>query len=310
MKTGKISENILKRSVLKIIKDNTKSSAAEGSDCAIFCGYVANEMSDSCGSHAILRACNNAASKGMIPVSVSLSVTMPEYMREAKLKKIMSKAVETANAVNITIEDGHTETVEGIKCPIITATLIAKRGAWKESQVKAGAAIIMTKWAAMSGAARLAEKYNKELAERYPQFIITDAAALEQFYSVLPEAAVAVRSGAICMNDCSDGGVFAALWQLADSNGVGLEVSLRDIPLRQESVEVCEFFDINPYKLRSDGAMLIVSNAPEELVMELHKQEIPAAVIGKITDGIDRVVVSGEERRFLEEPRQDEGVML
>lgn len=310
MKKGKVSENILKRSVLKIIKDNITNSAAEGSDCAIFCGYVADEMTDNCAKHAIIRACNNAAAEGMKPLAVTLTVTMPEYMREAKLKRIIGNAVDAANEMGIVISGGHTESVEELKYPIISASVMAKKGDWKAKRANPGDSIVMTKWAAMSGGARLADKYREEIGEKYPQFIIDDAIELEQFYSILPEAAVAVTSGAICMNDCSDGGIFAALWQLADKNGVGLEVNLKDIAIRQESIEVCEFFDINPYKLRSDGALLIVTDNPESMIKELHEKEIPATVIGKIIDGIDRVIVTSEDRRFLEEPRQDEGVML
>ena len=310
MKTGKISENILKRSVLKIIKEKTTGSAAEGSDCAIFCGFVADESGDKCGGHAILRACNNAAAEGMQPEMVAITITMPEYMREAKLKRIMTYASDVASELGVKITSGHTECLGELKNPVISAVVVARKKSWEIQRAEAGDTIIMTKWAAMSGGARLADKYSDDLRERYPQFIIEDASALEQFYNILPEAAVAVSSGAICMNDCSDGGVFAALWQLADKNGVGLEVNLKDIPIRQESIEVCEFFDINPYKLRSDGALFIVTKEPEEMLEALHGKEIPATVIGKITDGIDRVIISGEERRFLEEPRQDEGVML
>ena len=309
MKQGKVSENIIKRSVLKCI-ENEMVGAAVGTDCAIFTGYIANEVDIKCVTHAIIRACNNAAVAGYNPESVSLSITMPETMREIKLKNMMQEAASYAKATGIIIADGHSETVEGIKCPIITATVLARKSEWIPGKLAAGQAIIMTKWMAMSGGARIAKERKDELLTKYPYFIVEDAANLEQFYSILPEAAVAVRSGAISMNDCSDGGVFAALWQLADKDGVGLEVNLRDIPVRQETIEVCEYFDINPYKLRSDGSLLIVTEDPEAMIEKLHAENIPATCIGHITDGLDRVIISGEDRRFLEEPRQDEGVMI
>lgn len=310
MKKGKVSENIIKRSVLKIINENNRNSAAEGSVCAIFTGYVADEAGELSASHAIMRACNNAAVEGMIPKMVSLSVTMPEHMREIKLKNIMHAAADTAEEIGIPITDGHTETVAEIEKPIITATVVANARNWKKGVVAPNQKIIMTKWAAMSGAARIALENRDKLSTRYPEFIINDAIELQQFYSIIPEAAVATESGAIYMNDCSDGGVFAALWQLADKNGVGLKVNLHDIPIRQESIEVCEYFDINPYKLRSDGSLLIVADEPDELIKKLHGKNIPAQVIGEITDGLDRLIISGDDCRFLEEPRQDEGVMI
>ena len=43
-----------------------------------------------------------------------------------------------------------------------------------------------------------------------------------------------------------------------------------------------------------------------DLVRVLEKEGIAASVIGKTTDNNDRVVVNGEERRFLEMPKPDE----
>ena len=168
----------------------------------------------------------------------------------------------------------------------------------------------MTKWAAMSGAARIAKVKKTELDEHFPKFITRDAMELLRFISVVPEAAVAVSSDAVCMNDCSDGGVMAALWQLGDVFGVGLEVNLRNIPIMQESVEISDYYNLNPYKLRSDGALLIVARDGEAMTERLHEADIPAVIIGHITDGIDRVLVYDDERRYLEEPRQDEGCMI
>lgn len=320
MKIGKVSENIIKRSVLKNI-DNSNSAAA-GSVCAIFTGYIADESSAECAVHAIIRAYNNAAVAGLSGSRVALTISMPEKMREIKLKDMMKCAGEYAKINNIQIVDGHTETVIGLVKPIVTATLIADRylddskpgergtNRLNPKDLKPGQSIVMTKWMAMSGSARIAREHMEELKTRYPSFLLEDAVALEQFYSVVPEAAVAIKTGAVCMNDCSDGGIFAALWQLGDMGGVGLEVDLKSIPVRQESIEVCEFFDINPYRLRSDGSMLIVTDTPDELIESLASEEILGTVIGHISDNNDRVIVSGEDRRFLEEPRQDEGVML
>lgn len=308
MNIGKVSENVLKRSVLKYI--NNDSSAGHGVDCAIFTGMVANEDADTCGRHAVLRAVNNAASSGRKAVNISTTILMPEHMREIKLKTIAMDIADTVKELGLAVIDGHSETVAGLTLPVVIATVTAVNTGFIPSKPVPGQAIIMTKWMAMSGSAKIAKTNRDKLSTKYPDFIIDDCIYLDQFYSVVPEAAVAVRSGAVCMNDCSDGGIFAALWQLADAGSVGLTVNLRDIPVMQESIEVCEYFDINPYRLRSDGSLLIVCDNPDEMIKALNEAEIKATLIGHITEGSDRVIVSGEERRFLEEPRQDEGVMV
>ena len=71
-------------------------------------------------------------------------------------------------------------------------------------------------------------------------------------------------------------------------------------------MEICEYFDINPYNLYSAGALLAGSWQPEVLVSKLHEQGIPAAVIGYVTDKNDRIIRNGEDVRFLDRPQQEE----
>lgn len=55
------------------------------------------------------------------------------------------------------------------------------------------------------------------------------------------------------MQDLSEGGIFGALWEMADGAGIGLDVALKRIPIQQETVEICEFFGVNPYQMLSTG---------------------------------------------------------
>ena len=43
-----------------------------------------------------------------------------------------------------------------------------------------------------------------------------------------------------------------------------------------------------------------------DLVQALEREGISAAVIGKVTEGHERIVLNEEERRFLEPPKSDE----
>ena len=86
----------------------------------------------------------------------------------------------------------------------------------------------------------------------------------------------------------------------------GLEVDLQKIKLKQETVEICEFYDLNPYMLISSGSILIITDQANILVDKLHDAGIVAAAIGYITWSNKRIIKNGKERRFLEPPRKDE----
>ena len=54
-----------------------------------------------------------------------------------------------------------------------------------------------------------------------------------------------------------NGGILSGLWKMAEASGVGMDVDLRRIPIRQETIEVCERLDVDPYKLESEGTVLL-----------------------------------------------------
>ncbi len=332
MKIGKVSEPILKRSVLKYLKPNNEyecKGAAVGADCALFSdkssaceskevdkrkilatatASVSGEKSPRAAAHAILRATNNLAAGGAKAFAVQLHIMLPERYREIALKRIMEAAVDTAEELKVTISGGHTEVLPDIQTPIVSATALGYAEEETASKVfdKAGPGqdIVMTKWIGISDTARLAQEKEEELLSRYPLFFIKSAQNLEQFYSIIPEAATAVKSGVSAMHDVAGGGIFGALWELGERFDVGLQVELKKIPIKQETVEVCEFFGYNPYEIRSDGALLMVTDDSHVLIEALAELGIAAAVIGVTTDGNDKVILNDDEKRFLEPPRK------
>lgn len=317
MKIGKVSEPILKRSVLKYLKPNNeymKKGAAIGADCALFSkkdkelavatASVSGEKGSLPAAHAIMRAANNLAAGGAIPFAVQLHIMLPERYREIALKRMMETAAETAASLQITISGGHTETLPDIQTAIVSATALGYKEYEKEMIVSPGQEIVMSKWIGISETARLAREKEEELLTRYPAFFIKSAQNLEQYYSILPEAATAIKSGISMMHDVAGGGIFGALWELGEKAGVGLQVYLKKIPIKQETVEICEFLGYNPYEMRSDGALLFVTENGHTLVEALWQQGIAAEVIGMITDDNDKVIINEEEKRFLEPPRK------
>jgi hydrogenase expression/formation protein HypE len=99
------------------------------------------------------------------------------------------------------------------------------------------------------------------------------------------------------------GGILCAFWKMAEASEVGLDIDLRSIPILQETIEVCERLDEDPYKLDSDGCVLIGSTCGDMLVRELSAKGIHSAVIGHAVKGNDRLLHSGDITRYLERPR-------
>lgn len=312
---GKIKETVLGRSVIKPIEQNKVgiTGASIGLDCAFFgengiaTGYVSYNDSKAC-SHAISQACNNLYAKGVKPEYISLSISMPDSYREIKLKEIMKQACDKAAELNVKIVGGHTEYVQGLMSPIINVTAIGKVCySFEPPSVKEHLDIVMTKWMSLAGTSIIAREKRNQLVEKLPAYYVDEAASLDQFIDISKEAQIAIETkGTILMHDVGGGGVFTALWEICKELGCGCDVGLNDIPLLQETIEVSEFFDINPYRLRGDGALLIITSNGAELVEKLKAKEINACIIGKTNESIDKTIIRDDETRFLEPGNGDE----
>lgn len=322
MKIGKVSETVLKRSVLKQIhsrREEVLLGASVGEDCAavtvgedemlvMSTDPITGTVQD-IGELAIQITVNDLASAGAEPIGVMLTVLLPERVSEQKLRNMMQQVEAACTKVNVQVMGGHTEVTNVVNQTLVSVVGVGKAKKGKlvsTAGARPGMDIIITKWIGIEGTSILAKEKEAELSGHFSQFFIQSAKDFDKLLSVLPEAAAAVRCGVGAMHDVTEGGIFGALWEMAEASGVGLEIDLKKIPIRQETVEICEFFDINPYGLISSGSMLMAAADGNAIVRELEKQGIHAVVVGKATEGNDRVLYTEEEQRYLEPPKSDE----
>lgn len=322
MEIGKVPENVLKRAVFKQIKHYRPEVIMHpgiGEDCAaietkedeilVFSTDPITGASKGMGALAVHITANDLASSGAQPVGILTCIILPPRTREKKLRDLMEEIVITCKALNIEIMGGHTEVSDVVNRPLITVTGVGKV---KKNQLvssgglQPGDDLVMTKWAGLEGTSIIAAEKQEELEKRLPTQLIEAAKAMKEQISVVPEAEIAMRIGVSSMHDVTEGGIFGALWEMGEASGVGIVADLKKISIRQETIEICELFDINPYMLISSGCMLIGTSQGNLLVEELKKQGIEAAVIGRATDGNDRIIVNGDEQRFLEPAGSDQ----
>ncbi|MCI1655735.1 MAG: AIR synthase family protein [Lachnospiraceae bacterium] len=322
MKIGKLPESVLKRSIFRQLhttRAEVLSGAAVGEDCAavelaegevfvLSTDPITGTVTD-IGKLSVLVTLNDIASAGAEPVGLLMTMLLPPETEEAEIRAMVRQMEEECARYQVQIMGGHTEVTRAVNQPLISVTGVGK--APKDKLLKSGGAVpgddvVITKWIALEGTSILAKEKEAELLTRYPADLINTAKGFDQYLSVVPEAAIAVKSGVHAMHDVTEGGIFGALWEVAEASGVGLEIDFKKIPIRQESVEICEFFHINPYELISSGSMLMAAPDGTGLVRALEKAGIPAAVVGKVTDGNDRILEQEDERRFLEPPKTDE----
>ncbi len=319
MKPGKISENVLKRSVLKYTnyeETEIARGAGIGNDCALFAFCQGASMAtcsfDVKGKekvrHAIFAAVNNLASGGQQAKYILLAITLPERAREIKLQEIMDEASHICKEYDMQIVGGHTEVSTAVADIIVTVTALSGESQTENKKIPCVTDydIVVAGYIGMEAAGLIATRKEEELSARFPKWLIEDVKKYKDHISIAEAARMATEHGTAFMHDVGEGGIFAALWELGQRAGSGLTIDIKKIPMRQSVVEICNHYDLNPYELLSQGCLLIVTKDGETLAEKFIEADIPAAVIGKMTDSNDRIIENGEEIRYMDLPKPDQ----
>ena len=170
--------------------------------------------------------------------------------------------------------------------------------------LQAGQDLVVAGYAGLAGTVKLAEAAKAELSRWFSDEYMEEIADAAPLCPVSPEF---WRScGAAEWEPAGEGGILTAIWNLTGAYETGVEFYLRQIPMRQETVEVCERLELNPYPLYSRGCVLLTADNGGQLVRILAEKHIPAQVIGRVNKGIAREMIVQEGRGFLERPQPDE----
>lgn len=326
MKAGKIQESILDRAVLKQLKhrrDEVIVRPAAGLDCAAACLpektiYVSHMNTVSgdayeCGRMAVMRAASGLWAKGADIFGIHVSIMMPKLAEEQELRRLIADIEQSCDKYHIEILGGHTEVSEAAAQFIVT---VCAEGFLKEGMEEAkkrlrgkarpGDDIVMTGYAGLFGTAAAARRAERILCKKYNPDFIENAQSFFDIGNIKETAGVLNDFDVSAVHDVASSGIFGALWELSKASGHGFSIDLKKILLRQETVEICDFFDLNPYRLESGGSLLIAVSHGEQLVLALKKKGIAAAVIGEITADKNKTVVNDDESGCMEPPRGSE----
>lgn len=263
-------------------------------------------------SDLIQKCANNLAVGGARPAAAMIALLMPEDAEESMLRGLMEEAAGKCRELNMEIVGGQSRITGAVRMPVAVVTGVGRpfenkreKDEMLPEKAAPGQDIVLSKWIGLQGTAAVARRNLEKLFGRYPAYLVEEAAGFDRYLSVLPEAEIAVKNGVRAMHDASEGGILGALWEFAEGAGVGLTVNMRKLPLRQETVEVCECCNVNPYELMSGGCLIMACRDGMGLAAALEAEGIPAAVVGKVTDSKERILLNGDEIRYMNRPERD-----
>lgn len=322
MKIGKVSQTVLKRSILKPLQFQREEAIIQPSAWEM-CYGVKVQADEQCissgvtlygdekdlGVFALAQVVNDLATRGAKAVGASVYIMLPPYAYESRLKAMVEfvERAGSAHAVQIMCAKAEVSSVINKAIVHVNGVGVLKKGELLQSKMgRADQDIVLLKWIGLEGTFRVMYKKEEDFSKRFvPTFLNQIKSLKPQLFSER-ELMLAKDFGVSAMQQITSGGILSALWEMAESSNVGLKVDLKKMAIKQETVEVCEFCHLNPYQLTSAGSVLIFTDRGEELVSRFHEEGIQAAVLGRTTVDTARVIFSDGEKRFLDRPAPDE----
>ncbi|MHA1321913.1 MAG: AIR synthase family protein [Candidatus Helarchaeota archaeon] len=241
------------------------------------------------GRYAIIINANDIAVLGGIPQFFTSTILLPTQSSLYDLETICRDIDEAAKELGISIVGGHSEITEGIKNPIICGSMIGETNSEKliTAQSTPGDKLVMTKAAAIEGTAILAWDKEKYLQKKVKKNLLENAKSFIKLLSIVQEAKIVLNIGGItAMHDPTEGGIVNGIYEMCIASNVGANIYKDKIPIKNETLEICKIFNLNPLRLISSGTLLmsVKPRALNKILSELNSQKIPASLIGEIIE--------------------------
>jgi hydrogenase maturation factor len=249
---------------------------------------------DEIGWYLVQVNSNDIATTGALPRWLLLTMLLPEGKTTPALVEQISRQVyETCRAMNISVIGGHTEVTFDLNRPILIGTLIGEVDRERlvtPDGVTVGDRILLTKGVPIEATAILAREFPGRLAPHLTPAELAQAQAFitDPGISVLRDAQIALAAGKVtAMHDPTEGGLAAALWELAEAGDQSLVVDVTKVPVPPLSKRICAVFDLDPLATIASGAMLMTAPPADAAAIRhaLAAAGIPCAEIGVVESG-------------------------
>jgi hydrogenase maturation factor len=230
---------------------------------------------------------NDIATFGVEPAFFLSCILLPENANRQIVETICVQMDKAAKKLGIAIVGGHCEVTPGLTNPIVVGCAMGMTE--KGNYVTAGGAklgdkLILTKNVGIEGTAILATDREEQLKKALKPTMLCNAKKLYDNISVVKDAVVAFKTGAVhAMHDPTEGGLAGGVHEMADASNLGVKIYEEKIRIAPETVEICDFFGIDPLQLIASGSLLIAAkrNSTDKVVKALEKNQIAAAIIGE-----------------------------
>lgn len=252
--------------------------------------FASNEI----GWYLVQVNANDIATSGARPRWLLVTLLLPEGQTTVELVEEISAQIHDAcEKIGVSVIGGHTEITHSLERPLVVGTMIGEvaHGQLVTPQSAApGDRILLTKGVPIEATAILAREFPERLGHVLSPAEVEQAANFlyDPGISVLHDAQVALGAGRItAMHDPTEGGLVAALWEVAEASGHSLVIEPAAVSVPPLSARICQVLDLDPLAAIASGALLLTAPAEEapQIHQALEQEGIACDEIGAIEAG-------------------------
>jgi hydrogenase expression/formation protein HypE len=259
-------------------------------------------------------AASDVALFGAKPEYCSVVLLGPPMTKAETFTKIMEQACSASEELEMTVVTGHTGTYEGLSTLVGTCTAYGIVG--REKLITPGGAqtedrIVCTGQIGLETVVNFALT-NKALAEKL--FTVARTRELQDSVNLqtcVKEATLLAEiEGIHAMHDATEGGLVAALNEMAESSELGFVLNLEKIPVLEEAKILQRYFDLSQHELlsiSSTGTLLAAVDPKRKdvVINELRKHGAEAGVIGIFTKNKECLIRNGKKETTFPKVAED-----
>ncbi len=245
------------------------------------------------GWYAVQVNANDIAAMGGKPQYFLSTILLPSgQATDEMVREILTDIGSACRELGCLAVGGHTEVTGGIDRPIVAGAMVGE--VERERLVTSAGAtpgnmVLITKGVAVEATAILAQEKADEIRKEFGDTFLDKASRFldDPGLSIVPDATAAADAGGVtAMHDVTEGGVATALWELAEASGVGLVVSVSEIPRFWESTQLAEHFHFDLLGAIGSGALVLTVSEPETkgVLESLEEHGVEGFVIGRVTE--------------------------
>ncbi|MCI2397809.1 hydrogenase expression/formation protein HypE [Aliiroseovarius subalbicans] len=237
------------------------------------------------GSLAVHGTVNDIAMGGGVPQALTAGFILEEGFPLADLERIVASMAKAARAAGVSIVSGDTKVVErgkgdGVFINTTGIGVVPDGVTIDPAQAQVGDAVLVSGTLGDHGVAIMASREGLEFGTD----LTSDAASLNHMVAAMLRVAPDMR----VLRDPTRGGLAAAVNEIAQASGVGIELDEATLPLRPEVRGACELLGLDPLNVANEGKLLaICPPARAEALLQVMQADPlgrDAAIIGRVID--------------------------